>query len=329
MRTSAQWAPPARHLYHKRMRILMVGAGATGGYYGGRLAQAGRDVTFLVRGMRLQQLCDKGIEIVSPVGNATVPVKTITTAELPAAGTFDIVIISTKAYSLDAAMDDFAPAVGPDTVLLPILNGMRHLDVLSARFGRERVMGGTVRIVSDMDADGRIHQMTELDVFAYGELDATRTARAEAMLPVLTVFGFTTTLADDIVATMWQKWWILATMGGVCVVSGGTVGETAAVPYGTDIAVAVLNEAIAIATANGYPANAKMLAGQVKRMTEPGSSLTSSMFRDMTKGYPVEADHILGDLLTRANGTSAPLLTGAYVRLKVYENARAKDDRSK
>jgi 2-dehydropantoate 2-reductase len=305
------------------MRILMVGAGATGGYYGARLAQAGRDITFLARGARLQQLRDKGIEVVSPLGNVSMPVQTVSTAELAALGTFDIVMVSTKAYSLAGAMNDFAPAVGPKTVVLPILNGMRHLDVLSERFGRERVMGGTVRIVSDMDADGRIHQLTELDAFAFGELDAKRTPRAETMLELLTVFGFSTTLADDIVATMWQKWWILATMGGVCVVSGGTVGENAAVPYGKETAIAVLDEAVAIAAANGYPADATMLAGHAKRMTESGSTLTSSMFRDMTKGYPVEADHILGDLLARAKGTPAPLLTGAYVRLKVYENSRA------
>jgi 2-dehydropantoate 2-reductase len=307
------------------MRILMVGAGATGGYYGGRLAQAGRDITFLVRGTRLQQLQDKGIVIVSPRGDATVPVKVITAAELKTAGAFDLIIVSTKAYSLDAAMDDIAPAVGPDTVVLPILNGMRHLDILTARFGRERVMGGSVRIVSDMDADGRILQMTELDDFMYGELDAKPSARAEAMLPLLTVPGFTVTLSKDIVATMWTKWWILATMGCVGVVSGGTVGEMVAVPYGAETALAILKETVAIATANGYPADPKMLAGHEKRMTEAGSGLTSSMFRDMTKGYPVEADHILGDMLARAKGTPVPLLTGAYVRLKVYENARTRN----
>jgi 2-dehydropantoate 2-reductase len=307
------------------MRILMVGAGATGGYYGGRLAQAGRDVTFLVRGKRLQQLQTNGIEIVSPIGNATVPVKTITAEALPTAGPFDVVIVSTKAYSLEVAITDFAPAVGPDTVVLPILNGMRHIDILTARFGRERVIGGSVRIVSDVDSEGRIHQLTELDDFNFGELTAIRTPRAEAMLQEFTAFGFTTTLVKDIVASLWMKWWILTTMGAVCVVSGGTVGETVAVPYGAETNIAILHEAVAIATANGYPADEKMLAGHIKRMTEPGSSLTSSMYRDMTKGYPVEADHILGDFIARAKGTPVPLLTGAYVRLKVYENARTKN----
>lgn len=304
------------------MRILMVGAGATGGYYGGRMAQAGRDVTFLVRGARKQQLEERGLEIVSPHGDATVHPKLITADALASAGPFDVVILSTKAYALDAAMDDFAPAVGPDTVVLPVLNGLLHIDVLQARFGKERVMGGSVRIVADMDADGRIHQLTELDEFIFGELDGGITERAERLRQEFAVPGYTLTLADDMLAALWRKWWILATMGGVCVVSGGTVGEMVAVPHGADISSAILHEAISIAEANGYPADPAFAAAQQRRMTDPTSSLTSSMYRDMLKGAPVEADHILGDFIARAKGVPVPLLTGAYVRLKVYEAKR-------
>ena len=134
--------------------------------------------------------------------------------------------------------------------------------------------------------------------------------------------GYTLTLADDMLAALWRKWWILATMGGVCVVSGGTVGEMMAVPHGAEIARAVLREAISIAEANGYPADPAFAAAQEGRMTDPASTLTSSMYRDMLKGAPVEADHILGDFIARAKGVSVPLLTGAYVRLKVYEAQR-------
>lgn len=304
------------------MRILMVGAGATGGYYGGRMAQAGRDVTFLVRGARLKQLQERGLEIVSPQGNATVQPKLIAADQLTTAGPFDVVILSTKAYALDTAIEDFAPSVGPHTVVLPVLNGMRHIDVLRARFGRERVMGGSVRIVADMDADGRIHQMTELDEFIFGELEGGVTERAERLRDLFAVPGYTLTLADDMLAALWRKWWILATMGGACVVSGGTVGEMVAVPHGAETARAILREAIGIAEANGYPADPAFAAAQERRMTDPASSLTSSMYRDMLKGAPVEADHILGDLLARAKSVPVPLLTGAYVRLKVYEAQR-------
>jgi 2-dehydropantoate 2-reductase len=307
------------------MRILMVGAGATGGYYGGRLALAGRDVTFLVRGRREEQLRTRGLEIVSRQGDATLENPKLISAEaLKSERPFDLVILSTKAYSLDAALDDVAPAIGPETLLLPILNGMRHIDVLCQRFGREHVMPGSVRIVSDMDAEGRVIQMTDLDSFTFGELEGGRSARAEALLPVLSAFGFKTTLSDNVIAALWNKWWILATMGAVCIVSGGTVGETAAVPYGAETAEAILRESVSIAAANGFPVDETTLAPHIRRMTEPGSSLTSSMYRDMTKGYPVEADHILGDLLARAKGVPVPLLKGAYVRLKVYEASRTR-----
>ena len=304
------------------MRILMVGAGATGGYYGGRLAQAGRDVTFLVRGRRLEQLKKDGLQIVSPLGDATVQPKLITAAELPQAGLFDLILISTKAYSLDSAIHDFAPAVGPDTIILPLLNGMRHLDVLSDRFGRERVMGGTVRIVADMDEEGRVHMLTELDELTFGELDATRTPRADQLYKELAVFGYQTTLSGNMVAALWQKWWILATMGCVGVVSGGTVADMMATPRGGELARAILAETTSIAAANGYPADDRMLASQTKRMTDPTSTLTSSMFRDYSRGLPVEADHVLGDLLARAKGVLTPLILGAYTRLKVYEAKR-------
>jgi 2-dehydropantoate 2-reductase len=306
------------------MRILMVGAGATGGYYGGRLAQAGRDVTFLVRGKRLQQLQERGIEIVSPLGNATVQPKVITADALPDAGVFDVVIVSTKAYSLEAAMNDFAPAVGAETVILPVLNGMKHLDILAERFGRERIMPATVRIVSDMDDEGRIHQLTELDAFIFGEMGGGTSERAEKLREIFSVFGFSTTLSENVLGSLWMKWWILTTMGAVCVISGGTVGEMVAVPYGAETSRAVLSEAVAIVAANGFPADPSQVESHARRLTEPGSNLTSSMYRDMTKGYPVEADHILGDFLARRNGVSAPLLTGAYVRLKVYENSRGR-----
>ena len=304
------------------MRILMVGAGATGGYYGGRLAQAGRDVTFLVRGKRLQQLQKDGLQIVSPLGDATVQPKLITAAELPQAGPFDLILLSTKAYSLDAAMNDFAPAVGPNTIVLPLLNGMRHLDLLSDRFGRERVVGGSVRIIADVDEQGRVHMLTNLDDLTFGELDGRRTPRAEHLYQELAVFGYTTTLSDDMVGALWQKWWILATMGCVGVVSGGTVGDMMATPHGGELSRAILAETTSIAAANGYPADDNMLANQTKRMTDPASTLTSSMFRDFSRGLPVEADHILGDLLARAKGVAAPLVMGAYTRLKVYEAKR-------
>ncbi|MGI4828118.1 MAG: ketopantoate reductase family protein [Janthinobacterium lividum] len=305
------------------MRILMVGAGATGGYFGGKLAQAGRDLTFLLRAKRAEQVRKDGLQIASPMGDFTVQPKVVTADELrEKAEVFDLIVISTKAYQLEGAMDDIAPAVGPETMVLPILNGMRQLSILEKRFGAAAVLGGSVRIHADVDEQDHIEHKTKLSELSFGERSGERTPRIEAVERELQGAGFDAILQTDILATMWQKWWILASLGSICVLSRGTIGQAAAAPHGRAFAESVVNDCIEIAAANGYPANPGMLAEHMERMTAAGSTMSSSLYRDMTKGAPVEADHILGDLLDHAKGVKAPLITAAYVQLKVYEAGR-------
>ncbi len=309
------------------MRILVVGAGATGGFFGGMLARAGRDVTFLLREGRMRQVQEDGLVLVRPNETVTVRPVMVTAATLREAGTdqepFDLVVLSTKAYQLEQAMEDVAPALGPQTMILPILNGMRQIAILQERFGAERVLGGSVRIVADMGADGQIQQKTALGELSYGEISREQTARIEAVDGEMRGCGFEALPQPDIVATLWQKWWILASMGVVCVLARGAIGQAASAPEGDVFVRAVLRECTEIARANGFPPDEAMLEDHRKRLLDKGSSLTSSMYRDMTKGAPVEADHILGDLLARAGGVDAPLVRAAYVQLKVYEAGRA------
>lgn len=308
------------------MRILIVGAGATGGFYGGRLAQLGRDVTFLVRPARAQALRRTGLQIVSPLGDVTVQPQLLTADELRAnPQPFDLILLATKSYSLESAIEDFAPAVGPETTILPILNGMRQLDLLDERFGAERVLGGTCRINSDVDADGRILQLSTLGELTFGERNREHTPQIERINTELGGALFKAVLSPDVLAAMWHKWYILAALNIICILPQGTVGEVVAVPRGLDFANAAIDECIAVATANGYPPPAALVAADRKRITEPGSDLTSSMYRDMTKRAPVEADHVIGDLITRgeAHNVSAPLLRATYVQLKVYEAQRS------
>ena len=303
----------------------MVGAGATGGFYGGMLFNIGRDITFLLREGRARQIRQQGLQILTHKGEHLTlhpPIVSANDLRRPHQP-FDLIILSTKAYQLEGAMNDIAPAVGPQTMILPILNGMRQLDTLTARFGADQVLGGSVRIVSDLDPQGRILQMNPLDEMNYGELSNQQTPRILAVDQLMQGAGFSAILQPDIVATLWQKWWILASMGAICVLTRGTIGQAAEVPRGPELALAILKEATDIATANGYPPNPAMYQQHTARYTERGSTLTSSMYRDMTKGAPVEADHILGDLLDRAKGIAVPLLTAAYVQLKVYEAARS------
>jgi len=308
------------------MRTLVVGAGATGGFYGGRLAQIGRDVTFLVRQRRAEQIRD-GLHIVSPLGDATIRPTLLTAEKLRARPqTFDLIVLATKAYSLEQAIDAFAPGVGPETAILPLLNGMRQLDLLDARFGAEHVIGGTCRINSDVDAEGHVLQLSTLGDLTFGERSSERTPRVERIHAELSGALFNAVLSDDVLAAMWHKWYVLASLNSICILPRGSVGEVVAVPHGVAFANAAIDECIAIAVANGYPPPIKLVEADRKRLTLPGSDLTSSMYRDMVKGALVEADHVLGDLLARAeaHGVAAPLLRAAYVQLKVYEQHRSR-----
>src|SRR5438105_11046809 len=142
------------------LRIRFVGAGAVGGYFGGRLAQAGGDVTFLVRPSRAKQLSRDGLRIISPHGDAVLTPKLVSADKIDAP--YDLVFLSVKAYALEAAMNDLAAAVGPDTMILPVLNGMRHIDLLTKRFGEHAVIGGVCLVATEIDAEGRIVQLADM-----------------------------------------------------------------------------------------------------------------------------------------------------------------------
>jgi 2-dehydropantoate 2-reductase len=178
------------------MRLLVVGAGSTGGYFGGRLAQAGRDVTFLVRPRRASQLRESGLQIVSPHGNVTVRPKLVTANEIEAP--YDAVLLGVKAYSLDAAIDDFAAAVGPETTIIPTLNGMRHIEILEERFGKEPVAGGVCKVAATIDPDGRIVQLAQFQELAYGERDGSVSQRMERLHAFMQGAGFDARLSHSI-----------------------------------------------------------------------------------------------------------------------------------
>jgi 2-dehydropantoate 2-reductase len=301
------------------MRILIVGAGSTGGYFGGRLAAAGRDVTFLVRPARAARLRETGLEIVSPHGDLTLAPKLVTAAEI--SGPFDAILLTVKGYALDAALDDLAAAVGPETMILPVLNGMKHMETLEARFGRGAVVGCVCKIATQLDAAGRIIQMTPLHDLAYGEMDGQPSARIEALDQAFKGAGFDARLSPVIAREMWEKWLLLATLGGITCLMRGAIGAVEAAPGGTQFALAFLDEVTSIIRAAGVPPSAQCLETARTLMTQRGSPMTSSMYRDLEAGRPVEAEQILGDLLARGHslGLNAPLLAAAFTHLSVYQ----------
>ncbi|MFZ0520073.1 MAG: ketopantoate reductase family protein [Candidatus Acidiferrales bacterium] len=305
------------------MRILVVGAGAVGGYFGSRLIQAGRDVTFLVLPKRAELIQSKGLQIISPShGDFTARPKTITATQITSP--YDVIFLSVKSYSLPAAINDFTPAVGPQTVIIPVLNGMHHMDVLAQRFGQHAVLGGVCYVATEVDSQNRIVQLADFQSITYGELDKKKTSRIEAVHQEFSGAGFDAAISTDILRDMWQKWVWLATVGAITCLLRGNIGEVVAAPGGADVCLAALRECAAIAAACGYPMPEKFLAEKSPQLTAPGSKLTSSMYRDLTNQAPVEVDTILGDLLERGRkrNINAPILQAAFVSLTMYQQSR-------
>jgi 2-dehydropantoate 2-reductase len=304
------------------MRILVVGAGAVGGYFGGRLVEAGRDVSFLVRAGRAEQMQTDGLQIVSPHGNLTLHPKAITAEQI--AGAYDLILLGVKSYALTAAMDDFSAAVGSETMILPVLNGMRHIDLLAARFDKHSVLGGVCRVATEIDETGRISQLADFQSLSYGELDGSRTPRIEQLDTALSGAGFDSSISDRIVPDMWQKWVQLSSLGAINCLLRGSVGQVVAIPRGADLCLALLGECAGIAQACGYPQSDAFLGRLTADFTTQGSPMTSSMYRDFKKGLPVEVDTILGDLLERGrhHGLKTPLLEAAFVNLSIYQQER-------
>ncbi|KIU37382.1 2-dehydropantoate 2-reductase [Methylobacterium sp. PvP062] len=312
------------------MRTLIVGAGATGGYYGARLAEAGADVTFLVRPARAAKLAADGLNVRSPLGDLHLPdPPTVTADKLAGAGRFDLILLSCKAYDLDSAVADLAPAVGPDTAILPVLNGMSHLDVLDARFGAERVLGGSCAIAATLAPDGAIRHMSELCSITYGERDGSRSSRIEAVDALMRGLKFQPRLSDVILQEMWEKWVFLATLAGATTLMRAAVGDIVAAPGGTALITALHAECTSVAAASGFEPRAVVAERARAQLTAAGSTFTASMLRDIENRGRIEADHVIGDLIARGERLAPevpfPLLTAVYTGLKAYEARRARE----
>jgi len=306
------------------VRILVVGAGAIGGYFGARLIAAGRDVTFLVRSRRAEQLRRDGLVVVSPLGNLNLPTPSLVSAE-ELHGAYDLIIVSSKSYDLEGSIKDFAPGVGPNSRVLPLLNGMRHLDVLDARFGAQRVLGGVARISSTLDADGRIQQLGSFNALVFGARVPGADPLIDAIAVALRVSGFEAHLSSDILLEMWEKWVFIAAAASTTTLMRATVGDILAAGAG-DIPERLMQECAAVAAENGFaPRDAATNAG-LAVLTAPGSGFTASMLRDIEQGSRIEADHIVGDLLRRAaNPSRTSLLATAHAHLRAYEARRRRE----
>jgi 2-dehydropantoate 2-reductase len=305
------------------MRFLVVGAGAIGGYFGGRMLQAGEDVTFLVRPRRAAELAEAGLVIKSPNGDVTL--KNPPTVQADKLNEkFDAILLSCKAFDLEDAIKSFAPAVGPQTAVIPMLNGMRHLDILDARFGSERVLGGLCAIAATLNDKREVVQLAPMQSLTFGERDGKMTERVRAIAEVMAAGKFGSVASENILQDMWEKWVFLASLAASTCLMRTSVGNILAAPGGRDFLLGMADECSAVAGSQGYAPRAPFLERTHAMLTSEGSQMTASMFRDIKVGAAVEADHVIGDLMARGDAGKVPVpkLRIAYTHLKAYEKQR-------
>ncbi len=306
------------------MRILVVGAGAIGGYFGGRLLQSGADVTFLVRPKRAGELASAGLVIKSPAGDVTLKNPPTVQAD-KLAEKFDVVLLSCKAFDLDDAIKSFAPAVGPDTSIIPLLNGMSHLDVLDKKFGKAHVLGGLCAIAVTLNEKREVVQLAPMQSLGFGERDNSMSDRVRAIAEVFAKGNCGAAPSEHVMQDMWEKWVFLASLAAATCLMRTSVGNIMAVTGGKEFLLGMLDECSAVATAEGFAPAGPFFQRTRGILTTEGSPMTASMFRDVKAGLPVEADHVIGDLVARADAAKIPVpkLRTAYIHLKAYEKSRA------
>lgn len=307
------------------MRVLVLGAGATGGYFGGRMLEAGCDVTFLVRPARAEALRANGLIVESPLGDIRVPVRTVT-KETAGSG-WDVVLLSCKAFDLEDTIATVADAVGPQTRLLPVLNGLAHLDRLDRQFGAARVLGGLCAIAATLTRDGVVRHLNRVQTFTFGPRSDDQRGFCQELFTDIGRANVDGRLSDAIILEMWEKWVMLATLAAATCLMRAPVGVIVGSPGGADFINGLLDEVQAIASANGNAARPKSLTRTRAILTEAGSGLAASMLRDLEGGGRIEADHIIGDLLRRGaeGGVEAPRLRIAYAHLKAHEARQARE----
>lgn len=305
------------------MHILILGAGGIGGYVGGRLIESGVDATFLVREGRLKQIAEKGIRIESMYGNVAVPAKAITKSQIDKPA--DVILLTCKAYDLASAIETIAPAAGPQTAILPLLNGIAHIDTLNAKFGRARVLAGAAKIPATLTPDGVIKHLGDWRYITFGEQDGTLSPRVTALKAVFDKTSIQATASPNIMQIMWDKIVHLATVAGMTCTMRASVGEIARTKYGADIMVEFLERNAEIAKCEGYASSDGFLAEYRQLFRNKESTYTASMLRDIEREGQIEADHVLGFMLEKAikHNLDSTYHRFVYTHLKAYEERRA------
>lgn len=305
------------------MKALVLGAGAVGGYFGGRLVENGADVTFLVREKRRQQLAERGLHIHSVHGDYHFQPKLIIAGEGKEA--YDVIFFSTKSYHFADAVESIRDYVGEQTVVIPLLNGIQHVERLQQTFGIERVLGGLCFIETTLNDQGDVVQTSPIHDLVYGEWAGGRSARVDALEQFFAGANARFRLSEKIQREMWQKYLFITVFSGMTTLMNAPVGPIRETEYGLALTRQLVEEVAQVMRAIGAPVADDIVEKQMEIFAKQSYPMKSSMLRDMEKGVQVEGDHLQGYLLKRAEeqNLATPLLQIVYNNLKVYEIKRA------
>jgi len=303
------------------MKILIVGAGGVGGFFGARLINVGADVTFLLREARHQKIQAEGLTIETPSETFTLHPKSVTKEQLKP--DYDIIMLAPKAFDLDSALESVAGASSKG-VFIPFLNGLNHIQLLDEKFGRDRVMGGVAQIAGTITKTGAVKQLTELATMTIGPRAQAHTDLAKQLYALCENAKFDRVYSENIEQSLWDKWIYLATLAAMTTLFRGAVGDIVAAPWGAEMMTKCFGETCAIAQAHGFPMRESARERSVGLLTKPGSGFTASMLRDLRNGNMTEHDHILGAMVNKGieKGVPCDLLKAAHTQLFVAQAAR-------
>lgn len=310
------------------MRILILGAGATGGYFGARLTQAGADVTFLVRPARAAQLREQGLIVTSSLGDFHGPVGLALQSEVASA--YDLILLSCKAYDLDAAMVSIGPAVGPHTVVLPLLNGLAHYDRLDTRFGRARIGGGCCHLAAMLDPGGAVRHLNAIHRITFGIRDGNADHARSVLNSLADLFARTSVEClhtENVMQELWEKYVFLCALASMTCLMRAAVGDIVAAEGGRVLMLEAFEVCAQTAARSAFPPRSAAREDAIRILTEPGSAFTASMLRDLEAGHRLESDHVIGDMLRRAVsvGVAPGPLRVASAHLLAHEARRARE----
>jgi len=299
------------------MKIAIMGAGGVGGYYGGLLAAAGQEVTFIARGAHLQALRDKGLEIKSVHGDLTVSPANATDhpGEI---GPVDLVVVATKTYHTDQVAQAIKPLIGAGTVVISLQNGIDAAERIGSVVGTEHMVGGATWLSAAIEAPGRIGQYSQFRRIALGELDGQITRRAQAIASVLSKTPAVIELVPNIKQVLWTKFVFIAAISAVGGLARVAIGEYRQVPEAREVLAQAMAEVAAVAKAGGVNLDADIVSKTLAFIDASAPDIRPSMQRDLEAGRTSELESLIGVVvrLGRERGVPTPVMGLAYALLK-------------